>query len=74
MGPLATDYPDCIHSLSVQAACHSSLFSMLPYILPEAVIGNLTLMLVLSSSDVFVWALVLLSGRLSGRLNWEKLP
>lgn len=74
MGPLVTKYPDCIHSLSVQAACHSSLFSMFCYILPEAVIGSLTLMLVLSSSDGFVWALVSLSGRLSGRLNWEKLP
>lgn len=74
MGPLVTKYPDCIDSLSVQAACHSSLFSMFCYILPEAVIGSLTLMLVLSSSDGFVWALLSLSGRLSGRLNWEKLP
>lgn len=74
MGPLVTEYPDCIHSLSVQATCHSSLFSLLCYILPEAVIGSFTLMLVFSSSDGFVWALVSLSGRLSGRLNWEKLP
>lgn len=74
MGPLVTEYPDCIHSLSVEAACHSSLFSMLCRILPEAVIGSLTLMLVLSSCDGFVWALVSLSGRLSVRLNWEKLP
>lgn len=69
MAPLVSECPDCTHSSSVQAACHSSPFSLSRDILPEAVIGSLTPMLVLSSSDGFVCTLVSLSGRLSGRLN-----
>lgn len=74
MAPLVPEYPDSTHSSSVQAACHSSPFSLSKDILPEAVIGSLTAMLAFSSSDGFVWTLVSLSGRLSGRLNWGKLP
>lgn len=46
---------------------------MLSYILPEAVIGSLTLVLVFSSSDDFLWALVSFSEWLFRRLNCGNL-